>query len=133
MYPWLWFWAPEFHYPFETYNQDIAPKTNWFSDTINPEAGDADMEKKIVDKASYGRQLGLIMEVLLSMQKGDIVDKKKAAESLERLKKIYTDIGEVKQKTSVEKAETIIEFMKKLQNIDTEQFQRVLRSFTGKP
>jgi hypothetical protein len=133
MYPWLWFWAPQIHYPFGTYYQDIEPKTNWFSDTINPEAGDADMEKKIVDKASYGRQLGLITEVLLSMQDGHLVRKEKAKESLDKLKILYTDIEDVKQNSAVEKADTIIDLMKKLQKSDTEQFQRVLRSFTAKP
>jgi len=133
MYPWLWFWAPQFHYPFGTYYQDIEPKTNWFSDTITPEAGDADMEKKIVDKASYGRQLGLITEVLLSMQKGKIVDDEKALNSLQKLKDLYTDIEKVKKKSTVEKADTIIELMKKLQDSNTEQFERVLRSFAAKP
>ena len=66
MYPWLWFWAPQIHFPLSgSVWQDYKPNTTWFSDLIKPESGNARIEERVFSVASYGTQLGLITKVLL--------------------------------------------------------------------
>jgi hypothetical protein len=70
VYPWLWFWAPQLHFPFSgNVAQRIEPDTRWFFQGIDPSAGDPHIEEKAFAVASYGRQLGLITEVLIEYTK----------------------------------------------------------------
>ena len=66
MFPLFWIWSPQLHYPWSgSVAQQIEPNTNWFFDAISPDSGVAAIEKKAIERASYGRPLGLINEVLL--------------------------------------------------------------------
>jgi hypothetical protein len=66
MFPWLMIWAPQLHFPFSgSVAQQIDP--NWFFGAISPSAGDAKIEQEAWQVASYGRQLGLITEVLIAL------------------------------------------------------------------
>ena len=68
MNPWQLFWAPQFHFPFGgSVAQRIEPNTNWFFGSIQPGAGDGAVEQKAFEIASYGKQLGLITEILLDV------------------------------------------------------------------
>lgn len=68
MFPWLWFWAPQVHLPWSgDVAQRVAPTTHWFFQGIQPGAGHARIEEEAFDVASYGRQLGLITELLLDL------------------------------------------------------------------
>jgi len=97
MYPWLWFWAPQFHFPFSgSLAQNIEPNTSWFSDLIQPSAGDAEIEKKAFGVASYGKQLGQITDVLLELAKTVPVTFPEASQALQSLRKIKTDIEAIK-------------------------------------
>ena len=98
MYPWLWFWAPQFHFPWSgSVAQRIEPDTRWFFQGIDPSAGDADIEEKAFSVASYGRQLGLITEVLIDLAEGAEIKSAQAAASLERLRRIREEIEEIKR------------------------------------
>jgi hypothetical protein len=111
MFPWLIFWAPQLHFPFSgSVAQQIDP--NWFFGAINPAAGDARIEKQAFEVASYGRQLGLITEVLIELadrrqaaqEKGEGRESpgprpafsEAAGDSLKRLKEIRTRIEQIK-------------------------------------
>lgn len=98
MYPWLWVFAPHLNLPGSgSVSQWIEPDTNWFFGAIPASAGNGRVEKKAFDVASYGRQLGLLAEVLI-----DLADKEsaslspEAAESLDRLKGIQARIEQIK-------------------------------------
>lgn len=66
MFPWLWQWSPQFHFPLSgSVAQRIDPDA--FFGAIPPWAGDGAMEQKAFEVASYGRQLGLITELLLDL------------------------------------------------------------------
>ena len=70
MYPWIWLWAPQIYFPWSgSVAQKIEPSTSWFFDAIDPSAGDGRIERRACEIASYGRQLGLITEVLLDSTK----------------------------------------------------------------
>ena len=50
MYPWLWFWTPQFHFP---WNDNITQRNepNRFFDAISPNAGIGKIEKKAFEIA----------------------------------------------------------------------------------
>ena len=58
MYPWLWFWAPQFHFPFSgSVAQRIEPDTRWFFDGIPARGrqwrrGKADLRRRLLRPAA---------------------------------------------------------------------------------
>lgn len=97
MFPWLWFWAPQLHFPLSgSVAQRIEPNTNWFFDAIAPTAGNGRIERKACEVASYGRQLGLITEVLIDLAEQIAPRSAQAGESLARLRSIQADIERIK-------------------------------------
>lgn len=98
MLPWFWFWAPQWHFPFGgSVAQNIAPDTDWFFGSIRPQAGDGATEQRIHEGvASYGRQLGLLSEVLLSIAGDESIPPEQARTSLARLKEIRQEVEALK-------------------------------------
>ena len=93
MFPWLWLWMPQYH----LFNQNVQPQTDWVFGNIAPRAGDGATEKRIHEGvASYGRQLGLLTEVLLALADKDSISPELARQSLERLKAIRAEVEQVK-------------------------------------
>lgn len=97
MIPWLWFWAPHFHYPWSgDVAQRVEPNTHWFFQGIQPWAGNARIEEKAFGVASYGKQLGLISEILIAQAEQQGSATPQAAESLAKLKAIAREIEAIK-------------------------------------
>ena len=131
MYPWLWFWAPQFHFPFSgSVAQRIEPDTRWFFEGIRPEAGNGDVEQQIFDVASYGRQLGLITEVLLSQTSPGTIDADQAAKSLGQLEGVYRDVEDVKRRNCDRLARSAVAALEKLQAGNPAELARVLARFS---
>lgn len=100
MFPWIWWWAPTVHLPWSgNVSQDIEPTTEWFFGAIPRAAGDGRIEKQAFELASYGRQLGLITEVLLGLCAEQAPADPKARESLDALRDIAARIEALKQQT----------------------------------
>jgi hypothetical protein len=100
MYPWLWFWAPQVHLPWSgDVAQRIDPTTHWFFQGIRPGSGHARIEEQAFDVASYGKQLGLISELLLDLtEPGQDALPPKAAEARRELQRIADEIEAIKQR-----------------------------------
>jgi len=97
MYPWLWFWAPQFHYPLGgNVVQDIDPVLSLFFAGIKPQAGNAVIERQAFDVASYGKQLGLITEILLAMADPKHADAASVKSSIGELESIRDEIEKLK-------------------------------------
>ena len=130
MYPWFWFWAPQVHFPFSgSVAQRIEPDNRVFFDAIPVEAGNGDVEKQIFDVASYGHQLGLIMEVLLSQVSKDTIAHDQARQSLADLKEVYAKIKVVKRRNKDELARSAVAVLKRLEKSDRAELERVLARF----
>jgi hypothetical protein len=128
MIPSLWYWAPQFQFPFSgSVAQRIEPD---FFSNIGNQAGNADVEREAFGVASYGRQLGLISEVLLSMASKDTVSRAKGEESLGRLKTIYTKVEEVKRRHKTSEVEAARLALEKLQHSDPAALAALLQVFT---
>ncbi len=127
MFPWLSYTTRDLHFPFSgSVAQDISPE--WFFGSIRPEAGDGQIEKEIFDVASYGRQLGLITEVLLALAKEHPIADDKAKQSLERLMCYNAKIEEIKEANRGRTAEAATQLLRKLKESDPEAFNQVLQS-----
>lgn len=127
MYPWLWFWAPQFHFPFSgSVAQRIEPD---FFSNIPPEAGNGDVEKQIVDVASYGRQLGWITEVLLSRTSTGTVPPEQAARAQAKLEAAYSEIETVKRINKAKLSRSAMAALEKLEASDPAALAQVLARF----
>jgi len=102
MFPWLWFWAPQFHFPWSgSVAQQIDPDLGWFFGAIRPNAGDAMVEREAFEVASYGKQLGLISEALLGLSGRSPVTAEQAGLALDRLEEIRKKIESLKDEKAV--------------------------------
>jgi hypothetical protein len=97
MFPWLWLWAPHVEFPLSgNVNQDIDPLTQWFFGQIKPEAGHARIEQQAFQVASYGKQLGLLTEVVIGLAEKAAPQGGEAEQALSELKRIRDRIQEIK-------------------------------------
>jgi aspartokinase len=124
MYPWLWFWPPQLHFP---WSGSVAQRisTELF-DLIQPGAGDSNVERKAFEVASYGKQIGLITEVLLGVADKGAIDLKHYEESLHRLKEIQATIDRLKDYEAAVSAYQIVEQLEKLRKQSPEEYERIV-------
>jgi hypothetical protein len=127
MYPWLWFWAPQIHWPLSNFSQDVAPVTDWDFGAIPPWAGDGRIEREAVRVASYGRQLGLISELLLAQAGSDLIDRDKADLALRRLEDIYGRIEATKSALRGQNRDDLVRQLQILKGSDSAAFADVVR------
>lgn len=110
MFPWLWFFAPQIHFPWSgAVAQQIAPDKHWFFGGIRPGAGDARIEEQAFGVASYGKQLGLITEVLLALAQESPKASAQAKASIAKLQKIQAEIERLKTAEYERVAESLAE------------------------
>ena len=124
MYPWQFFWAPQLHLPWSgNVAQRITSNTDWFSDLIEPGAGDPLIEEKAFQIASYGKQLGIITEVLLDLS--DQLEPKtpEARKALNQLKQINQEIGEVKSNINRDLLDELVKNAAELKKRDPEKYR----------
>lgn len=115
MVPWLWFWAPQVHFPWSgSVAQHIAPDTDWFFGAIQPGAGDGRIERQAFDVASYGKQLGLITEVLLELAQQAPKASPRAQASIARLQQIQAAIEAIKVAEHERVADAVVEQVRTL-------------------
>jgi hypothetical protein len=122
MNPWFFFWAPQLTMPFGgSVAQRIEPDTQWFFNGIAPTAGDPAIERKAFDVASYGRQLGLITEVLVDLAEQTPPKSAKGQKSLKRLREIQLRIEQVKEQDAIDALEQIDALLARLKKAHPER------------
>lgn len=132
MFPWLWLWAPQFQFPFSgSVAQRIEPDTQWFFAGIPARAGNGDIEQEAFEIASYGRQLGLITEVLLSMTAPDTVTPAQGRQSLERLKAIHAEVEDVKRRHRGRELQAAAAALERLRSSDPAALALLLQRFAA--
>ncbi|MBX3608503.1 MAG: hypothetical protein KF871_01290 [Hydrogenophaga sp.] len=98
MFPWLWIWAPQWRLPLSgDVAQDIEPVFNAFFKGIKPEAGNGRIEAKAMDVASYGRQLGLLTDLLVDLAERTLPASGRDDATLQEIKRIRAEIEAIKQ------------------------------------
>ena len=130
MYPWLWFWAPQFHFPWSgSVAQQIDPNLGWFFGAIQPGAGDGAIERDAFEVASYGKQLGLISDALLGLSGRSPVTTEQANVALDRLEEIRVKIESLKNKKTVAAVDALYEQLAELRLSQPEAFERLANTF----
>ena len=97
MFPWFWLWAPQLRLPFSgDVAQDIEPRLDWFFAGIKPQAGNARIEARAFDVATYGDQLGVITKLLIEMAERLPAEVQAASGPLRELREIRDRIQAIK-------------------------------------
>jgi len=130
MLPWNWTWSPQVNFPLSgSVVQDIEPSLDWFFAGIKPDAGVGGIEQRIFEKASYGKQLGLILDVLLPLVDGSKLESEEAKQSLARLKQLHKEIETIKKAKKAEMEKSAVSLLKKIEVTDKEMLGRVIEQF----
>lgn len=124
MYPSFWFWAPQYYFP---WSGSVAPRIDprTFFDAIRPDAGDPEIERKAFDIATYGKQLGLITEVLLGIADQTAISPEQQASALRDLKEIRKRIEELKEDEAMRSANRISKELEQLRTRHPVEYQRI--------
>lgn len=127
MFPWMWFWAPQVHLPWSgDVAQRITPTTHWFFQGIRPGAGHARIEEEAFDVASYGKQLGLITELLLDLsQRSEGTPSAKAAGAQAKLEDIARQIDAIKAQEYARDADVLEQQLREAQRRGGAEFERL--------
>lgn len=97
MFPWVWFWAPQLRLPFSgDVAQDIEPRLDAFFAGIKPQAGNARVEARAFEVASYGDQLGVITKLLIELAERQPAELQAASRPLAELRRIRDRIEAIK-------------------------------------
>ena len=102
--------------------QQIEPNTSWLFNSILPSAGSARIEKRAFDVASYGRQLGLITEVLVGLAGQAGALQPLTAAALDKLNAIKAQIDQIKIAESHSNADQIERPLRDLKGRNAAEF-----------
>ena len=130
MFPWLYYWAPQFHYPFSgAVNQDIAPTTDWFFGNIQPDTGDAALEQAVFEKvASYGKQIGVLTDTVLWLA-GEEVAAESAPRALTQLRELQQQVESLKSTHREEVLTQAATLLDKLARTEPEKLRDLLANY----
>jgi hypothetical protein len=126
MFPWFFIFAPQWQLPFSgSVAQRIDPQTDWFFDGIDASSGDGRIERQAFEVASYGRQLGLLTEVLVDLAAQVTPQSEAATRSLKRLKAIQVEIEKVKTQDAVSLVRDVEQALDRLQKQHPAEYKRL--------
>jgi len=113
MYPWLWFWLPHIEFPLSgNVKQDIEPVASLFSGSVVPDSGNPNIEKKAFEVASYGKQLGIITDLLIEIAEKSLPAKGQDNKALQDLMRISEKIKKIKDSEYDAEADEILRKVK---------------------
>jgi len=132
VFPWLYLWAPMYRFPYSgAVIQNIQPQTDWFFANVRPGAGVADIEREVVlNKASYGRQLGQLMDSVLALaERLPPAAGEAEPPALQELRRLQAEIQVVKERVRVDQSEQARELLQRLSQSDPQALAALLAEF----
>jgi hypothetical protein len=132
MYPWLFCWSPSFYLPWSgNVAQKIEPNTIF--DCISPNAGNGEIEQKVFcDIASYGKQIGLISEILLHLiDNNDVKLTKEATQKINILKQLSQKIEEVKKDNEDKLQQSFVQWLAQLKKSNPHKFEEIKKDLNA--
>jgi hypothetical protein len=125
MFPWLWIFAPTTYWPLSgAVSQDLTPEA--FFRGIRPGAGVPGIEKQVFEQASYGKQLGWLIDVMVDAIGPDELRSAEARGSLASLAKLQAKIERIKSEHRQDRAEAAIALLDQIEADSPEELKRVL-------
>lgn len=109
--------------------QDIIQTINLFSPQFDINVGDPKIEADVVTRAaSYGKQLGILMEALLELAEGRPSEGQER-DPIARLRRLQEQIEDVKQSRSRDLEATARDALSQLSVVSPAAVQRLAREF----
>jgi hypothetical protein len=128
MFPWLWIYAPQIAWPLSGAVSE-AFSTDAFFRGIKPGAGVPAIEQQIFEQASYGKQLGWLMDVVLEAIDPATLRSSRAQASLVDLEKLAAKVERIKSDHRQDRADAAIALLDRLQTDDPQELARVLQRY----
>ncbi len=117
MYPWLFLWAPQYHFPWSgAVKQEISPETIWGAIPAN--AGDGAVEEDVFKlAASYVKQIGILSDIVQSLT-DEVAGKPrtgKAVHATAQLNKTVKDVEAIKARHKRQRIDAAVAVLRELQ------------------
>ena len=123
MFPWLWIYAPQTYWPLSgAVTQDISPEA--FFAGIKPGAGVPEIERDVFEQASYGKQLGWLLDAVAGSEE-------EKTEALANLRELHAEVQQIKQRHKDERERAAMKLLQKLEAENPQALQRVLQQFAA--
>lgn len=128
MFPWLWIYAPVTRWPWSgAVRENVSPEV--FFGSIKPEAGDGEIEQQVFERASYGRQLGWLTDVVLAAIDPNALSSPAARASLESLQTLAGEIARLKRENRESHVDAAIALLDRLAAESPDDLRRVLAHY----
>lgn len=128
MLPWLWIFAPQMYGPLSgPVTQDLSPDV--FFRGIKPGAGVPDIERRVFEQASYGKQLGWLMDVLVDAIDPSTLRSPEARSALAKLEKLRARVERIKTEHREDQVEAAIALLDRIQADSPDELARILRRY----
>ncbi|MDH4396655.1 MAG: hypothetical protein QE278_13330 [Limnobacter sp.] len=123
MNPWQTVWAPNVNFPWSgSVAQRVEPTANWFFDSIDANAGDARIERKAFEKASYGRQIGWLTEIVIALASESKTMDRGENSPLHKLETVKAEIDKIKLQEASSAASDIEDKLQWLKKNDAAEY-----------
>jgi len=128
MFPWLWLYAPQISWPLSgAVTEQVS--TEAFFRGIKPGAGVPAIEQQVFDQASYGKQLGWLMDVLVEAIDSGTLRSPEARASLASLKQLHAKVEQIKSEYRQDRTDAAIALLDKIQSDSPEELARLLQRY----
>ena len=128
MLPWLWIFAPTAYWPLSgAVMQDLSPDA--FFRGIKPGAGVPGIEQRVFEQASYGKQLGWLIDVLVDGIDPGELKSPEARGSLASLIALKAKIERIKSQHREDRAEAAMALLDRIEADSPEELRRVLERY----
>ena len=128
MFPWLWLYAPQIAWPLSGAVTE-AFSTEAFFRGIRPGAGLPAVERQIFEQASYGKQLGWLMDVLVDAVDSARLRSPQAEAALLNLKKLHATAERIKSEHRQDRVDAAIALLDQLQTDSPQELARLLQRY----
>ena len=128
MFPWLWIFAPQTYWPLSgAVSQDLVADA--FFRGIRPGAGVPAIERQVFERASYGRQLGWLSDVVVEAIDANALRSDGAREALASLRTLHAQVERIKIEHRQDRADAAIALLDRIAADSPEELGRVLRRY----
>jgi hypothetical protein len=131
MFPWLWIYAPQIAWPLSgAVTEQLS--TDAFFRGIKPGAGVPAIEQQVFEQASYGKQLGWLMDLLVEAIDPATLRSPKAQAALASLKKLRAKVERIKNECRQDRTDAAIALLDKIQADSPEELERLLLRYDAR-
>ena len=131
MFPWLWIFAPAIRFPWSgAVAQDFT--LDAFFRGIRPGAGVPAIEQQVFEQASYGKQLGWLIDVLVDAIDPNALRVPEAQKALASLNALRLKAERIKADHREDLADAAIALLDRIQEDSPDELRRVLLRYAAR-